>query len=110
MARPDIRGQWECQRRGVDGIVARWVDLYRDLVNTPAFFELLPPVDGLVYLDLGCGEGHNTRLLAGKGARIAALDIAESFIAAATEAGPAGFATWWATGPRCRSARRPSTP
>ena len=58
-------------------------DVYRDLVNTPAFFELLPPVDGLMCLDLGCGEGHNTRLLAGRGARIAALDVAESFITAA---------------------------
>ena len=74
----------------MDGIVARWVDLYRDLVNTPAFFELLPPVHGLVCLDLGCGEGHNTRLLAGKGACIAALDIAESFVAAATQAGRGG--------------------
>jgi SAM-dependent methyltransferase len=34
-------------------------------------------------LDLGCGEGHNTRLLASKGARVAALDVAESFITAA---------------------------
>ena len=58
-------------------------DRYRDLVNTPAFFGMLPPVDGLVCLDLGCGEGHNTRLLAGKGARVAALDVAESFITAA---------------------------
>jgi SAM-dependent methyltransferase len=44
---------------------------------------LLPPVDGLVCLDLGCAEGHSTRLLAGQGARVAALDIAESFITAA---------------------------
>jgi SAM-dependent methyltransferase len=58
-------------------------DRYRDLVNTPAFFALLPPVDGLTCLDLGCGEGHNTRLLAGQGARVVALDIAETFIAAA---------------------------
>jgi hypothetical protein len=32
-------------------------------------------------------RGHNTRLLAAKGARIVALDIAESFVAAAVEAG-----------------------
>ena len=60
-------------------------------MNTPAFFELLPPVDGLVCLDLGCGEGHNTRLLAGHGARVAALDVAESFITAAAEAGRNGI-------------------
>src|SRR5215471_8277595 len=61
-------------------------DTYRDQVNTPAFFALLPPVDGLLCLDLGCGEGYNTRLLAGRGARIVALDVAESFIAAAAGA------------------------
>ena len=110
MTWPDIRGQWNANAAAWTELSRAGFDLYRDLVNTPAFFELLPPVDGLVCLDLGCGEGHNTRLLAGKGARIAALDIAESFIAAATEAGPAGFATWWATGPRCRSAHRPSMP
>jgi SAM-dependent methyltransferase len=85
VTRPDTRAIW-------NAIAATWTELsragfdrYRDLVNTPAFFELLPPVDGLVCLDLGCGEGHNTRLLAGKGARIVAVDIAESFITAAAE-------------------------
>jgi len=33
---------------------------------------------------MGCGEAHNTRLLAGHGARVAALDAAQSFITAAT--------------------------
>jgi trans-aconitate methyltransferase len=53
-------------------------DAYRDLVNTPAFFELLPDVDGLRALDLGCGEGHNTRLLAHRGADMVALDVSHS--------------------------------
>ena len=48
-------------------------------------------MDGLLCLDLGCGEGHNTRLLAGRGARVAALDVAEAFIAAAAEAGGPGI-------------------
>jgi trans-aconitate methyltransferase len=39
-------------------------DVYRDYLNTPAFFTMLPDVDGLSGLDIGCGEGHNTRLLA----------------------------------------------
>src|SRR5262245_54294456 len=56
-------------------------DVYRDRLNTPAFFDMLPPVAGLAGLDVGCGEGHNTRLLARRGARVTAVDIAENFIA-----------------------------
>ncbi len=55
-------------------------DIYRDFVNTPAFFELLPDVAGRRVLDVGCGEGYNTRLLAERGARVVAIDIAERFI------------------------------
>src|SRR5262245_4084008 len=45
-------------------------DIYRDFVNTPAFFEMLPDVSGLRVLDIGCGERYNTRLLAERGARV----------------------------------------
>lgn len=55
-------------------------DVYRDHLNTPAFFAMLPPVAGLAGLDIGCGEGHNTRLLARRGAQMTAVDIAEVFI------------------------------
>jgi ubiquinone/menaquinone biosynthesis C-methylase UbiE len=55
-------------------------DVYRDYLNTPAFFDLLPDVTGLSGLDIGCGEGHNTRLLAKRGAHVTAIDIAETFI------------------------------
>ncbi|MGE3819706.1 MAG: class I SAM-dependent methyltransferase [Isosphaeraceae bacterium] len=55
-------------------------DVYRDHLNTPAFFEMLPDVRGLTGLDVGCGEGHNTRLLAQRGARMSAVDVAEVFI------------------------------
>jgi ubiquinone/menaquinone biosynthesis C-methylase UbiE len=61
-------------------------DIYRDYLNTPAFFAMLPPINGLAGLDIGCGEGHNTRLLAKQGARVTAIDIAEVFIAYAREA------------------------
>jgi ubiquinone/menaquinone biosynthesis C-methylase UbiE len=60
-------------------------DVYRDYLNTPAFFAMLPDVTGLVGLDIGCGEGHNTRLLAKHGARVTAVDIAEVFIAYAKQ-------------------------
>lgn len=61
-------------------------DVYRDHLNTPAFFAALPQVTGLIGLDIGCGEGHNTRLLADRGARVFAIDISERFIAYARQA------------------------
>ena len=61
-------------------------DTYRDHLNTPAFFAMLPDVRALTGLDIGCGEGHNTRLLAQRGARVTAVDIAENFIRYAREA------------------------
>lgn len=55
-------------------------DIYRDCLNTPAFLAMLPDVDGLTGLDIGCGEGHNTRLLARRGAVMTGLDIAGRFL------------------------------
>jgi SAM-dependent methyltransferase len=62
-------------------------DVYRDAQNTPAFLSMLPSVNGLSGLDMGCGEGSNTRQLAHLGARMQAIDIAPTFIrhARATE-------------------------
>jgi ubiquinone/menaquinone biosynthesis C-methylase UbiE len=60
-------------------------DVYRDQLNTPAFFAMLPEVSGLPGLDIGCGEGHNTRLLAQRGARMSAIDIGEVFLAHAKD-------------------------
>jgi SAM-dependent methyltransferase len=55
-------------------------DRCRDLVNTPAFLEMLPVVKELRGVDIGCGEGNNTRLVAKRGARMSAIDISETFI------------------------------
>lgn len=61
-------------------------DVYRDFLNTPAFLDMLPEVAGLSGLDVGCGEGYNTRLLARRGARMTAVDVAEVFIGHARQA------------------------
>jgi SAM-dependent methyltransferase len=69
-------------------------DIFRDYVNTPAFLAMLPDVTGLSGLDIGCGEGHNTRLLAGAGARMTAIDISRRFMThavGAERAEPAGI-------------------
>ncbi len=60
-------------------------DRYRDALNTPAFLSMLPPVAGLCGLDLGCGEGTNTRAVARLGARLTGLDIAPTFLRHARE-------------------------
>ncbi|MGE0712962.1 MAG: methyltransferase domain-containing protein [Planctomycetota bacterium] len=55
-------------------------DVLRDHVNTPAFLGLLPDVAGLEGLDIGCGEGTNTRRVAARGARMHAVDVAPRFL------------------------------
>ena len=60
-------------------------DHYRDGLNTPAFLEMLPDAEGLSGLDVGCGEGHNTRLLAERGARMTGIDISKTFVRHARE-------------------------
>ena len=70
-----------------DGNAAAWTllarqgwDVYRDAINTPAFFDLLPEIAGKEGLDVGCGEGHNTRLARDRGARMTAVDVAPAFV------------------------------
>jgi SAM-dependent methyltransferase len=60
-------------------------DRYRDALNTPVFFASLPPIAGLHGLDIGCGEGGNTRKLAEAGAKMTAIDVAPTFIRHARE-------------------------
>jgi len=60
-------------------------DVFRDHVNTPAFLEMLPTVTGLRGLDIGCGEGNNTRLIRRLGAAMTALDISTVFVRDAVE-------------------------
>lgn len=67
-------------------LVREGYDVLRDHLNTPCFFDMLPKVNNLSGLDIGCGEGHNTRLLAERCAQMSAIDISEIFIAYAKEA------------------------
>lgn len=61
-------------------------DAYRDLFTFPAFVGLLPPLAGLDVVDLGCGEGTNTRRFAGMGARMTGINLSERMIGHALEA------------------------
>jgi SAM-dependent methyltransferase len=75
-----VRGYWNQNAEVWTRLSRAGYDVYRDYFNTPTFFEMLPDVRQLVGLDIGCGEGHNTRLLAKRGARMMAIDASEVFI------------------------------
>jgi ubiquinone/menaquinone biosynthesis C-methylase UbiE len=55
-------------------------DIYRDGLNTPAFLQMLPDIKGLRGLDIGCGEGSNTRLVRERCADMSAIDVSSRFI------------------------------
>jgi ubiquinone/menaquinone biosynthesis C-methylase UbiE len=87
----EVGEYWEANAAAWTEQVRSGFDVYRDLVNTPAFLSMLPNVKGLSGLDIGCGEGANTRELARLGASMIGIDISPTFIKHASECpdGPA---------------------
>lgn len=91
----EVARLWEGNAEVWTKLVRAGHDVYRDGLNTPAFLEILPPVAGLRGLDIGCGEGENTRRLARLGAKMVGIDVAPTFIRHACEseaADPLGIA------------------
>jgi len=86
MEADDVREAWEANAAAWTRHSRAGYDVYRDALNTPAFLAALPTVRGLRGLDIGCGEGSNTRQLARLGASMRAIDIAPTFIQHAQEA------------------------
>jgi len=79
----EVRRCWEGNAPVWTRLSRAGFDVCRDGQNTPAFFGMLPDVRGLDGIDIGCVEGHNTRLLAAHGARVTAVDFAFEFVRAA---------------------------
>lgn len=82
----DVAACWEANAETWTRHARAGYDLYRDALNTPVFLANLPAIAGLDGLDIGCGEGGNTRKLAERGARMTAVDIAPTFLRHAREA------------------------
>jgi len=76
----EVSRHWEDNAEAWARQARSGLDVFRDALNTPAFLALLPPIAGLRGLDVGCGEGSNTRQLARLGARMSAVDIAPTFV------------------------------
>ena len=71
---------WDANAEAWTTLSRAGYDVYRDGLNTPAFLAMLPDVRGRVGLDVGCGEGFNTRQLAARGARMTGVDISRVFL------------------------------
>lgn len=82
----EVGKYWEGNAETWTKLARAGYDVYRDAVNTPGFMAMLPDVTGLTGIDLGCGEGHNTRLVAKRGARMTGIDISPTFVRHAAEA------------------------
>lgn len=81
MDQAEVARHWEANAEAWTHLSRQGHDVYRDALNTPWFLAMLPSIEGLSGLDVGCGEGSNTRQLAKRGATVAAIDIAPTFIA-----------------------------
>jgi ubiquinone/menaquinone biosynthesis C-methylase UbiE len=72
--------EWNTAGESWADFVREGKDHYREEMNNPAFFKLIGNVRGKRVLDLACGEGYNTRILARKGARVVGVDFSRKLI------------------------------
>jgi SAM-dependent methyltransferase len=84
LSEADVKVAWNRNAPRWIAQVRQRLDVLRENLNNPAFFDhFLDDLKGKNVIDLGCGEGRNTRLLAGRGARMTGIDIASKMIEAA---------------------------
>ena len=75
-----IKKEWNDAAESWVDFVRKGKDYYRDELNNPATFRLIGDVRDRLVLDLACGEGYNTRILARKGAKVTGIDFSEKLI------------------------------
>ncbi|MFX0097610.1 MAG: class I SAM-dependent methyltransferase [Candidatus Hodarchaeota archaeon] len=80
-----IRKEWNDATESWVDFVRKGKDYHRDHINNPAAFSLIGNVKGMKVLDLACGEGYNTRILARKGAQVVGIDLSEKMIELANQ-------------------------
>jgi SAM-dependent methyltransferase len=76
----EVAAQWDRNADvWADQVRNRW-DIFREHYNNPAFLEFAGELSGKTVLDAGCGEGHNTRMFARRGARVTGVDLSPKMI------------------------------
>ena len=78
--RDRVMEQWDEAAESWVDFVRKGKDYHRDELNNPAAFGLIGSVKGSLVLDLACGEGYNTRILAKKGAKVVGVDFSSELI------------------------------
>lgn len=78
---------WENVSEWYDGHLKEEGSLLKDVVY-PSVLKLLDPKDDGRYLDIACGEGAFTRLVAGKSVHVSGFDAAPSLVASAKKLAP----------------------
>lgn len=75
-----VRRSWNVMADAYDAAAGTPGDFYRTQVIGPALLDACGEVRGLRILDLGCGQGYFSRLLARAGAKVVGVDISERMI------------------------------
>jgi 2-polyprenyl-3-methyl-5-hydroxy-6-metoxy-1,4-benzoquinol methylase len=75
-----ISREWDEASRPWADFVWTGKDYYREEMNNPATLRMVGKVKDKQLLDLSCGEGYNTRILAKKGARVIGVDFSKDMI------------------------------
>jgi ubiquinone/menaquinone biosynthesis C-methylase UbiE len=76
----EVEYLWDSNAVLWDKLTSEGREPVRDYVSLRGHFEILPDVSGLRGIDIGCGEGHTTRLLAQHHASMEGIDISANFI------------------------------
>jgi ubiquinone/menaquinone biosynthesis C-methylase UbiE len=75
-----VMKQWDDASESWVDFVRKGKDFCRDRMNNPVAFRLIGNVKGQRVLDLACGEGYNTRMLARKGAKVTGVDFSKKLV------------------------------
>jgi ubiquinone/menaquinone biosynthesis C-methylase UbiE len=81
-----VKDEWDQAAEAWVDFVRTGKDYNRDNLNNPAAFKLIGNVKGKTVLDLACGEGYNTRILARKGAKAIGADFSNRLLRYARQA------------------------
>jgi len=82
---PQEDEQWNSAVDSWVDFVRNGKDYSREFMNNPAMFRMLGNVKEKYILDLCCGEGYNSRIMAKKGAKVvgglvAKLDVPQEMV------------------------------